>query len=624
MTKNYFTNIMFAGDSGDGIQVIGKSFFDIAIETGNSICSFPDYPAEIRSPAGTVHGVSSYSIHISANNKIISGDKIDMLIALNPAALKKNINNLAEEAYIIIDQDCFKEKDLKKANYDKTPIVGNYIDNYRVFSFPITSLTMDAVKELNLSRSEALRCRNFLTLGLVLWMYSYNLKIAKQWINSKFQNNYALANVAALTCGYNYAETIELDSNIVRYNLNNANNNNDNSIYRNINGAEGLALGIWTFAQLNNLNFFFSSYPITPASSLLHYMIKLDKENGITFQAEDEIAAICAAIGSSYAGNIGITSSSGPGLCLKTESINLATTCELPLLIINTQRCGPSTGMPTKTAQGDLLQSIFGRSGSPVLPVLAPSHPSNCFDIIIMALNIAIKHMTPVILLSDATIANMSESWKLPVIHDLNQATMQQPIRYNKSSINTKLNNETQNGIHNQHKIFARNEHTLARPWIIPGTPEMEHRIGGLEKDINTGNISYDESNHAKITQMRLDKLNKIDISEPLLENHSQNNRVVIVGWGSSYGAISEAIKLLKNKNHLISHLHLTILWPLHKNLSSILDKFTTIIIPENNTGQLSFILKKITKTTIIPYTKITGQSFKVREIVQFIENNVL
>jgi len=591
--------VRFAGDSGDGIQFTGSQFTQSTAMSGNDLATFPDFPAEIRAPAGTIFGVSAFQINFGADVIKTSGDECDMVVAMNPAALKAELPELKKGGLILVDSGTFTERNLHKAHYDANPLEDGSLDAYRVIEIDISAMTLEAVKETGLGKKEALRCKNMWTLGFVYWMYDRSRQPTIDWLNEKFSKipDVANANIAALNAGHAFAETSEMSHDLLGFTIGQA--HIQPGTYRTVTGAEALTWGLVTGAKLVGLKMTFCSYPITPATSILHYLSNLMEYDVVTFQAEDEIAAICSAIGASYAGTLGVTSSSGPGIALKGEAMGLAISAELPLVIINSQRAGPSTGLPTKTEQSDLYQAVFGRNADSPLVVLAARSPSDCFDVAIDAIRLATKYMTPVILLTDGYIGNAAEPWLIPNVED-----------YESNPVKFRTDPEG-------FKPFLRDEKTLARPWAIPGTPELEHRIGGLEKDFETGHISYDPANHQRMTDMRAAKINGIadDLPPQTVEEGEEEGQMAVVGWGSTYGPINRAVSALRDEGLDVSHIHLRHIWPLPKNLGQLLAGFKQVLVPEMNKGQLVTLLRSQYLIDAQGLNKVSGQPFKISEI---------
>lgn len=587
--------VRFAGDSGDGMQLTGTQFSDTTAIVGNDLSTLPDYPAEIRAPAGTLYGVSGFQLHFSSTDVYTPGDNPDVLVAMNPAALKANIKELKPTSVIIVNSDAFDPKNLKIAGYESNPLEDDSLTGHKVFQVPITSLTTNALKDSPLSTKEVQRCKNFFALGMMYWLYNRPLEPTLKWIENKFANNEDLidANTKALKAGYYFGDHTEIFT--TRYTVEPA--KLKEGIYRNLSGNEAISLGFVAASVKSGLPLFLGSYPITPASDILHFLSRYKHFGVKTFQAEDEIAGITAAIGASFGGSLAITTTSGPGMALKTEAMGLAVMTELPLVIINIQRGGPSTGLPTKTEQADLLQALYGRNGEAPIPVLAAATPSDCFYLSIEASRIALKYMTPVILLSDGYIANGSEPWKIPHVNQL-------------SEINVEFRTE-QEGF----QPYSRDEN-LARPWAVPGTPGLEHRIGGLEKAHITGNVSYDPDNHDYMVRLRAQKVKNIENDIPLLEvKGDQEGDLLVLGWGGTYGAITEAVERSRRNGLKVSQAHLKYLNPLPRNTGEVLKKFKKILIPELNLGQLTKLIKSEYLIDVASYTKIKGLPFKSIEI---------
>lgn len=591
--------VRFAGDSGDGMQLTGSQFTQSTALSGNDLATFPDFPAEIRAPQGTLFGVSAFQINFGSRVIKTSGDIFDVLVAMNPAALKVELKNLKKGGIIIADAGAFVERNLRKAGYEQNPLDDGSLDAYQLISIDISKQTLEAVKESGLGKNEALRCKNFWTLGFVYWMYARDRQPTIEWLSSKFAKrpDLAKANIDALNAGHTVAETVEMPDGVNGFILEAA--EIEPGLYRAVTGAEALAWGLAAGAQLANLPMTFASYPITPASPLLHSLARMGDFGITTFQAEDEIAAACAAIGASYAGALGVTSSSGPGIALKTEAIGLAISTELPLVVVNAQRAGPSTGLPTKTEQSDLYQSVYGRNGDAPVAVIAARSPGDCFDVAIEAVRLATKYMTPVYLLTDGYIGNAAEPWKIP---DLNS--------YERFDV--EFHEETE-GFH----PFLRKDETLARIWPKPGTPGLEHRIGGIEKDYDSGHISYDADNHHKMTKVRAEKIQRIADDVPLqtVEDGETTGKICVLGWGSTYGPISRAVANMRAQGFAVSHAHLRYIWPLPKNLKELLSGFDHVLIPEMNNGQLLTLIRDQLMIDAEGLNKIAGQPFKITEI---------
>jgi 2-oxoglutarate ferredoxin oxidoreductase subunit alpha len=593
--------IRFAGDSGDGMQLTGSQFTVESALAGADLATFPDFPAEIRAPTGTTFGVSAFQIHFGSVDVMTAGDDLDVLVAMNPAALITNLRDLKLGGLVLVDSAAFTERNLEKAGYATNPLEDGSLAPYQLFSLDITRLTQLAVADAGISSKEALRCRNMWALGLMLWMYGRDRSATRSWLQKKFAKapNIAQANVAALDAGHAYGETAELGGGLHGFAISRA--DLPPGVYRTVTGTEALAWGLVAGLRATGLQrMVFGSYPITPASPLLHVLAKLRRYGVVTFQAEDEIAAVCSAIGASYAGAIGVTSSSGPGIALKTEAIGLAISAELPLIVVNSQRGGPSTGLPTKTEQSDLYQAVYGRNADAPVPVIASATPSDCFEVGMEAVRLATHYMTPVMLLTDGYLANAAEPWRLPEISDL-------------PSFPVALRTEPE-GFH----PFVRNPETLARAWAVPGTPGLEHRIGGLEKSAETGHISYEPANHQRMTDLRAAKINGIarDIPPQAVALGEETGELAVVGWGSTWGPIHKAVGEARDRGLPVSHIHIRYLHPFPANLGELLRGFTRVLVPEMNNGQLVTMLRS---TFLIPaegLNKVTGKPFKVGELV--------
>lgn len=602
--------VRFAGDSGDGMQLTGSQFTNSTALVGSDLATFPDFPAEIRAPVGTTFGVSAFQINFGARSIKTVGDQPDVLVAMNPAALKTNLSNLRAGGMLIVDSGAFTKRNLQKAGFEDNPLGTPMLDDYQVVDLDISKMTLEAVKDLGLGNKEALRCKNMWTLGLTLWMFSRERVPIIDWLNNKFAKlpDIAAANIAALNAGHAFGETAELSAHFKRYQI--GANKTDPGVYRTVTGSQALSWGIAAGGELAGLQVVLGSYPITPASPILHTLSGM-KELGITtFQAEDEIAAICAAIGASYAGALGVTSSSGPGIALKTEALGLAISTELPVVVINSQRGGPSTGLPTKTEQSDLYQAIYGRNGDAPLPVLATRSPGDCFEVAIEACRLAVKYMTPVMLLTDGFIANAAEPWRLPDLDAL------EPFKVEFAE--TPGEGESFNP-------FKRDEKTLARNWGIPGVKGTEHRIGGIEKSYDTGHISYDPDNHQKMTDTRFGKIDGIanDIPLQTVEQGEDTGTLAVVGWGSTYGPISEAVKAARADGLKVSHIHIKYLNPFPRNLESLLKGFDKVLVPEMNAGQLKTVLRDKFLIDAKPLNQVSGLPFKIKDILAAIRAEV-
>ncbi len=593
--------IRFAGDSGDGMQLTGSQFTVETALAGNDLATFPDYPAEIRAPAGTTFGVSAFQIHFGATDIRTAGDEVDVLVAMNPAALTVNLTDLRVGGTIVADSGAFTDRNLDKAGYRSNPLEDGSLSAYRLLKLDISKLTLDAVSRFELGQKEALRCRNMWALGLMLWMYDRDRQATINWLNKKFARRPELAeaNAAALNAGHAFGETAELSA-IVGYRV--APAKTEPGEYRTVSGTEALAWGLLAGVKAAGLSkLFLGSYPITPASPLLHVLAGLKAQGVVTFQAEDEIAAIGAAIGASYAGAMGVTSSSGPGVALKTEALGLAIATELPLIVVNSQRAGPSTGLPTKTEQSDLYQAVFGRNADAPLVVLAAATPGDCFPVAMEAVRLATRYMTPVILLTDGYLANAAEPWLIPDADALPTF----PVRFRTDPT----------GFH----PFLRDLQTLARPWAVPGTPGLEHRIGGIERDYDSGHIDYDPQNHERMTKVRAAKIAGIANDIPLQEisEGEPGGKLAVVGWGSTFGSILQAVRQAREDGMDVSHIHLRYLSPFPRNLGEMLRGFERVLVPEMNNGQLVTMLRAQYLVPAEGLNKIQGKPFKVREVLE-------
>ncbi len=591
--------IRFAGDSGDGMQLTGSQFSESTAQMGNDLSTLPDFPAEIRAPAGTTFGVSGFQVHFAGHDVMTPGDAPDVLVAMNPAALRVNLRDLKIGGMLVVNTGAFTPGNLKKAGYDVSPLDDESLGAYRLLKIDVSKLTLQAVAPFQLGTKEALRAKNMWTLGLMMWMFGRERESTVEWLRQKFAKHPAIAdaNVAALNAGHVYGETAELPGGIGCYQVPKA--RLAPGVYRNVTGNEATAWGLLTGGRLAGLELMLGSYPITPASTILHTLSNLRGYGITTFQAEDEIAAICAAIGASYAGALGITSTSGPGLALKSEALGLAVSTELPLVLVDVQRGGPSTGLPTKTEQSDLLQAMYGRNGDCPLAVIAACTPGDCFDMAIEAVRIATKYMTPVLLLTDGFLANSAEPWKIPDITTIKPF----PVQFRRDT----------EGFHPS----LRDPHTLARTWAVPGTPGLEHRIGGIEKHHDSGNISYDPDNHHKMTKVRAAKIAGIadDVPAQKIEQGEDSGDLVVVGWGSTFGAISQAVLGARRSGLKVSHLHVRYMNPLPRNLGELLRGFKKVIVPEMNNGMLVKVLRAEYLVDAQGLNKIAGQPFKIAEI---------
>ena len=603
--------VRFAGDSGDGMQLTGSQFTLATALAGNDLATFPDFPAEIRAPIGTTFGVSAFQINFGAREIVTAGDAPDVLVAMNPAALKVNFSDVKPGGTIIADTGTFNARNLKKAGFDNDPLEDDALDGYQVLKIDISKLTLEAVKEHELSNKEALRSKNMWTLGLIYWMYDREREPTIDWLRGKFAKlpNVAEANISALNAGHIFGESTEMPGGMRGYIVRQA--EISPGLYRTVTGAEALAWGLAAGGKLANLRMVLASYPITPASTLLHILAGMKQFDIVTFQAEDEIAAVCAAIGASFAGSLGVTSSSGPGIALKGEAIGLAISTELPLIVVNSQRAGPSTGMPTKTEQSDLYQSVYGRNADSPLVVLAASSSANCFDMGIEAVRLATKYMTPVMLLSDGYMGNASEPWLIPDFDNFEPF----PVKF------ADADQVGEEGF----MPYVRDEDTLARPWAKPGTVGLEHRIGGIERADGTGNISYDAENHQHMTKLRAAKIDGIanDIPLQVVEQGKDRGKLAVVGWGSTYGPISRAVGNMRDMGYDVSHVHVRHIWPLPRNLGDLLGGFEQVVVPEMNNGQLVTVLRAEYLIPAEPFSKITGQPFKISEIEEAIQSRL-
>jgi 2-oxoglutarate/2-oxoacid ferredoxin oxidoreductase subunit alpha len=591
--------IRFAGDSGDGMQLAGDRFTDVSASYGNDLATMPDFPAEIRAPQGTLAGVSAFQIQISDHDILTPGDEPSVLVAMNPAALRANVRQLETAGTIIVNADSFEERDLKKAGYVTNPLEDGSLAGYRVIEVPMTSITIEATRELGVKPRDAERSKNFFALGLVSWMYSRPIDQTVEWIGTRFARNTMVrdANLAAFRAGYHFGETAELFDH--PYEVRPA--QLPPGRYRNITGNVALAYGLVAAGQLAKLPIFLGSYPITPASDILHELSKHKRFGIRTFQAEDEIAAASSAVGAAFAGHLGVTTTSGPGIALKAETIGLALSMELPLLVIDIQRGGPSTGLPTKTEQSDLMLAMYGRHGESPMPIVAASSPSDCFDVAIEAARIALAYRTPVMLLSDGYLANGSEPWLLPDIDSL-------------PDISVPFATEKNDG--ERFLPYLRDPETLARPWAVPGTPGLAHRIGGLEKEDRTGNISYDPDNHQLMTDLRAAKVAGIAATIPDLEvDADPGAELLVIGWGSTLGPIQAAVRRVRARGRHVAQAHLRHLNPFPRNLGEVLGGYRKVLVPEMNSGQLSRLLRAEFLVDARSFGKVKGLPFRAVEI---------
>ncbi|MCP4204788.1 MAG: 2-oxoacid:acceptor oxidoreductase subunit alpha [bacterium] len=588
--------VRFAGDSGDGMQLTGTQFTSTSAQVGNDLATLPDFPAEIRAPAGTLPGVSAFQVRIADYDIHTPGDAPDVLVAMNPAALKKSLVDLKKNGILIINTDEFKAGNLKKAGYETNPIEDDSLEGYRVFTAGITKMTLAALSDVDLDARSKNRCKNFFALGMVYWLFSRPLDNSMDWARKKFAKKpeIAEANIMALKAGYNFCDITQAFQ--TRYEIEPA--KLPAGTYRNIMGNSAVSLGLVAASRRSGLPLFLGSYPITPASDILHELSRFKNFGVTTFQAEDEIAAVCSTIGAAFGGALAVTTTSGPGLALKSEAINLGVMIELPMIICNIQRGGPSTGLPTKTEQSDLLQAMFGRNGESPVPVIAAASPGDAFDTTIEACRLAIKYMVPVLLLSDGYIANGSEPWRLPKIEDL-------------PDLRTEFHTDPENFL-----PYARDEETLARPWAIPGTAGLEHRIGGLEKEHLTGNVSYDAANHQLMTDLRAEKVERIANDIPDVEVLGDKDAdVLVLGWGSTLGAITGALVEARKQGHKAARAHLRYINPFPKNLGEVLDRYRHVLIPEMNGGQLALLIRTRYLKDVVSYSKVQGKPFFRHEI---------
>jgi 2-oxoglutarate ferredoxin oxidoreductase subunit alpha len=593
--------IRFAGDSGDGMQVTGGQFTSTSAIIGNDISTLPDFPAEIRAPAGSLPGVSGYQLNFSSRDIRTPGDEPQVLVAMNPAALKVNIKDLEQGGILVLNTDEFNDGNLKKAGYVANPLNDGSLSGYRVFKIPITSLTLKALENSSMPFKQQERCKNFYALGLMYWLYDRPMEPTLKWIEEKFgaKPEVAEANTMALKAGYNYADTMELFT--TSYRVGKAQIKPGR--YRNITGNEATAIGFITASQLAGRPIFYGSYPITPASDVLHELSKHKNFGVKTFQAEDEIAAIGASIGAAFAGHIGLTGTSGPGVALKSEAIGLAVMTELPLIIIDVQRGGPSTGLPTKTEQADLLQAMFGRNSESPVGIVAPATPADCFKMAIEAVRLATKYMAPVFFLSDGYLGNGSEPWEIPSLDSL-------------PAMKVNLRTDVEGFF-----PYLRDEKTLARPWAVPGAPGLEHRIGGLEKQNITGNVNYEPDNHDFMVRLRAEKIQRMQQDIPPLEVFGEpEGKVLVLGWGSTYGSITTAVEQMRENGQSVSSAHLRYLNPFPSNLGEVLKGFETVIVPELNLGQLCMLIRAKFLIDAVSLSQVRGKPFKVSTLVNKIK----
>jgi 2-oxoglutarate ferredoxin oxidoreductase subunit alpha len=602
--------IRFAGDSGDGMQLTGDRFTSETASFGNDLSTLPNFPAEIRAPAGTLPGVSSFQLHFADHDILTPGDAPDVLVAMNPAALKANTGDLPRGAEIIVNTDEFTKRAMAKVGYAASPLEDGSLDAYAVHPVPLTTLTVEALKEFELSRKEAERSKNMFALGLLSWLYHRPTEGTEAFLRKKFAKKPQLAeaNVAAFRAGWNFGETTEDFA--VSYEVAPASHAFPTGLYRNISGNLALSYGLVAASKQADLPLFLGSYPITPASDILHELSKHKNFGVRTFQAEDEIAGIGAALGAAFGGALAVTTTSGPGVALKSETIGLAVSLELPLLVIDIQRGGPSTGLPTKTEQADLLQAMYGRNGEAPVPIVAPATPADCFDAALEAARIALAYRTPVFLLSDGYLANGSEPWRIPEIDDLPDLRVQ---------FATAPNHEGPGG-EREFWPYLRDPETLARPWAVPGTPGLEHRIGGIEKQDGTGNISYDPANHDFMVRTRQAKIDGIAVPELAVDDPSGEARTLVIGWGSTYGPITAAVRRIRGAGGAVAQAHLRHLNPFPRNLGDVLGRYEKVVVPEMNLGQLAHLLRAKYLVDARSYTQVTGLPFKAEQLADAIQ----
>ncbi|MGW2346056.1 2-oxoacid:acceptor oxidoreductase subunit alpha [Streptomyces sp. NPDC001661] len=597
--------IRFAGDSGDGMQLTGDRFTSETASFGNDLSTLPNFPAEIRAPAGTLPGVSSFQLHFADHDILTPGDAPNVLVAMNPAALKANIGDVPRGAEVIVNTDEFTKRAMQKVGYDESPLEDGSLDGYHVHPVPLTTLTVEALKEFELSRKDAGRSKNMFALGLLSWMYHRPTEGTEKFLKAKFAKKPEImkANLAAFHAGWNFGETTEDFA--VSYEVAPAATAFPTGTYRNISGNLALSYGLIAASKQADLPLYLGSYPITPASDILHELSKHKNFGVRTFQAEDEIAGIGAALGAAFGGSLGVTTTSGPGVALKSETIGLAVSLELPLLVIDIQRGGPSTGLPTKTEQADLLQAMYGRNGEAPVPVVAPRTPADCFDAAIEAARIAVTYRTPVVLLSDGYLANGSEPWRIPEVDELPDLRVQ---------FASGPNHTTEDGA----EVFwpyKRDPGTLARPWAIPGTPGLEHRIGGIEKQDGTGNISYDPANHDFMVRTRQAKIDGIDVPDIEVDDATSEARTLVLGWGSTYGPITAAVRRLRTAGEHIAQAHLRHLNPFPRNLGEVLKRYDKVVIPEMNLGQLATLVRAKYLVDAHSYNQVNGMPFKAEQL---------
>jgi 2-oxoglutarate/2-oxoacid ferredoxin oxidoreductase subunit alpha len=605
--------IRFAGDSGDGMQLAGDRFTQETATFGNDLSTLPNFPAEIRAPAGTLPGVSSFQLHFADHDILTPGDAPDVLVAMNPAALKANLDDLPRGADIIANTDEFTKRNLAKVSYESNPLEDGSLDGYHVHAIPLTSVTVKALEDFDVTRKDAERAKNMFALGLLSWLYNRPVDGTLRFLDARFaaKPEILAANKAAFQAGWNYGETTEDFS--VQYEVQPA--RLQPGTYRNISGNTALAYGLVAASRRSGLPLFLGSYPITPASDILHELSKLKRFGVRTMQAEDEISGVGAALGASFGGSLGVTSTSGPGMCLKAETIGLATSVELPLIICDIQRAGPSTGMPTKTEQADLLMAMFGRNGESPVAIVAPATPADCFDTALEAVRIAVKYRTPVIILSDGYLANGSEPWRIPPVDDLPRL---------RDEFKFASGNVVVDGTAGPPFLpFQRDPATMARPWAVPGTPGLEHRIGGIEKADVTGNISYDPDNHDKMVRLRQAKIDGIaaDIPPVTVDDPDGTAKVLVLGWGSTYGSIGAAVRRVRMSGRPVAQAHLRHLSPFPANLGDVLRSYEKVLVPEINLGQLALLLRGRYLVDVVSYNRVRGLPFRAAELADVMED---
>ena len=608
--------VLFAGDSGDGMQLTGSQFTLASAYAHNDLATLPDYPAEIRAPAGTTYGVSGFQLHFGAVDIHTPGDAVDLLVAMNAAALKVHLQRVRKGGTVLVNTDAFTDRDLDLADLDSNPLTDGTLDGYQVVDVPLTTLTREALSDSDLSKKQVDRSKNMFALGVSLWMYSRPLEPAEEWIREKFESKPTIrdANLHVLHKGFHYGETVEAFA--TRYEVNPA--AMKPGTYRAIRGAEAMALGLVAAGAKSGLDVFYGSYPITPASDILHEISKHKNFGVMTFQAEDEIAAVGSALGASFGGNIGVCATSGPGIALKGETIGLGVMTELPMVIINMQRGGPSTGLPTKPEQGDLMQALYGRNGEAPLPVLAATSPGDCFYTAYEACRIATKYMTPVIVLADGYLGNGSEAWHLPNTDALTDFEI--PFETKKRDATIHKDDDG----NDQFLPYVRNEETLARGWAVPGTPELEHRLGGLEKEAETGNVSYDAQNHQRMVETRAEKIQRVQQEIPPTQVYgASEGDVLVLGWGSTKGAIEEAVERAHGTGEAVGSVVLRHLWPLPPDLGDVLKRFEHVLVPELNNGQFVHLLHDQCVCNFTSLNKIQGRPFRAEEIADAIHDLV-